>query len=156
MVQSTGRETVREEGGGQAALRRRGGEGDDRRTPNGQVAARGQRRAGAPFSRRAGQGRQRTPESSWRMVFRAEGQLTAMTPNPMDSAVGRISRTSDPVDARVTAEHDPLWNFKPLCVWGGCTDSREGWPSRFGIIRIFKTALHSGRYPDIVVSLRTF
>lgn len=44
---------------------------------------------------RAGQGRQRTPESSWRrMVFPAESRLTAMTPNPMDSAVGRISRAS--------------------------------------------------------------
>lgn len=101
-----------------------GGWGNDRRTPNGQVAARGRRRAGAPFSRRVRQ--TKDPRILfWRMVFRAENWLTAVMPNSMDSAIGWISRASGPVDARVTAEYDPLWNFMPLCVWGGCTDSKH-------------------------------
>jgi len=79
------------------------------------------------------------PPGGW--YFRAESRLTAMTPNPMDSAVRRISRTSGPVGVRVTAEHDPLWNFVPLCVWGGCIDSREGWSTQLRIVRIFKIAL---------------
>lgn len=66
---------------------------------------------------RAEQSRQRDPE-----ILLAAGTLNgrlaaAMTPNPMDSAGGRISR----VNGCLAAGYDPLWNFTPLCVRGGCT-----------------------------------
>lgn len=103
VVQSTGRETVFV----RQWLGRTTREGDDRRMPNRQVAVRGRRQAGAPFSHGADKGSQNPPGGIL-------SRKPANSNDPMDSAIGRISRVSGPVDARVTAEHDPPWNFVPL------------------------------------------
>lgn len=94
--------------------------GGERQEDAKQAGCRGRHQAGAPFSAK------QTKEPR---ILLADGILTRKPANsndPMDSAIGRISRVSGPVDARVTAEHDPPWNFMPLYGMVTSTPEKNG------------------------------
>lgn len=114
--------------------------GRQKRMPNRQVAVGIDN--GQVHLSRAEQGKQRTPESSWRWrpVFRAEDRSNDGKPDGFHRRTNFSSEWSgDTLCA--TTKHYTLWNFTLLSVRGGCTNSPE-----LVEIGIFKTALQSNRF----------
>lgn len=107
--------------------------GRQKRMPNKAGCRRDRRRAGALFSRRAGQ--TKDPRIFLAANIPSRRPTAAMTANPMDSAVGRISRVNG-LAIRFARPPDTIcYGISRYCLLGVVAPTPESW-SRLGYLKL--------------------